>query len=132
MKQSFIIYYVITMNLIKNTLKGIFFVFGIMLGVRIFKNRKSDDVLYQEVDIEPRVEKSTIVMKSQSIGASLNNRQKRIIELIKEYGQVEMKLLRKEFPDVTSRTLRRDLTKLSDENIIYKEGSTKAATYYLN
>ncbi|MCA9383180.1 DeoR family transcriptional regulator [Candidatus Dojkabacteria bacterium] len=120
------------MNLIKNTLKGIFFVFGIMLGVRIFKNRKSDDMLYQEADIEPEIEKSTIVMKSQSLSSDLNNRQKRIIELIKEYGQVEMKLLRREFPDVTSRTLRRDLTKLSDENLIYKEGSTKAATYYLN
>jgi len=55
---------------------------------------------------------------SMKLGLSPLSRQKKIVEMIKSKGEVSLSELRDTFSNVTSRTLRRDLSSLLDKNMI--------------
>lgn len=61
----------------------------------------------------------------------LNARQKEIYELFLSRGELDMADIDLEINGVTRRTLRRDLNKLIEENLIEKEGKTKSSRYTL-
>jgi predicted HTH transcriptional regulator len=59
----------------------------------------------------------------------LNERQARILKVVKEKGIVTPKDLQILVPDVSSRTLRRDMDVLAKEKYISQKGSTKSTFY---
>jgi predicted HTH transcriptional regulator len=59
----------------------------------------------------------------------LNERQVRILRVVKEKGIVTPKDLQILVPDVSSRTLRRDMDVLAKERYISQKGSTKSTFY---
>lgn len=62
-------------------------------------------------------------------GIVISKRQKDILSSLKLKKKLSMKDLQSEFKSVTSRTLRRDLSKLVELKLIKKEGNTKDSIY---
>ncbi len=65
----------------------------------------------------------------QEILEQLSERQKEIYDYIMKNGDVDMGNLKRIFNSVTPRTLRRDLAKLTEYNLIEKNGNTKDVFY---
>lgn len=102
------------------------------------------DILLSEYQTIKEELKSPIGTPGYPIAAQSNNknngpiplsqRQKKILEYIKDRGaeEVSLKDLRKLFSDITPRTVQRDLQVLLDNELITKEGTTHNTTYRLN
>ncbi|MCA9385548.1 DeoR family transcriptional regulator [Candidatus Dojkabacteria bacterium] len=56
-------------------------------------------------------------------------RQSRIMQLFETHQEVDTNLLKSEITDVAVRTLRRDLDKLEQSNLVKKVGKTKGSYY---
>ncbi len=78
--------------------------------------------------IQKLEEKYTRYLK---IGGYLNERQRKLLELIKEKGILRMSDITEYNPDVSKRTLARDLATLESENLIEKIGRGKNITYQI-
>jgi hypothetical protein len=63
--------------------------------------------------------------------AGLNPRQNRILKVLQVKKTVEMKDLLDAISGVTERTLRRDLLRMNELNLVKKEGTTKSVKYHL-
>lgn len=61
----------------------------------------------------------------------LNSRQVRALEVLARSGTIEIASFESLFPDVSRRTLQRDLARLEDEGIVRKEGRTNRLGYRL-
>jgi outer membrane biosynthesis protein TonB len=59
----------------------------------------------------------------------LNERQEKILEIIKEGGRMQIQDLGPNFPNVTKRTLRRDISYLADKKLIKREGKANKIFY---
>ena len=59
----------------------------------------------------------------------LNDRQEKILNVLKEKGEVTIDDLRSEVGSVSERTLRRDMKRLEELGLSRKEGSTKGSKY---
>jgi len=70
-----------------------------------------------------------VEVKKESILSGLNDRQNKVIEYLKENGEVTPKELKKIIPSVSTRTIRRDMDKLAEMKLVVQKGSTKS-TYY--
>ncbi len=64
-------------------------------------------------------------------GGTLNVRQQKIQKYLKTKEMVSVKDLVKGFPDVTTRTLRRDMAKLEALGIVKQKGKTKDSLYQI-
>jgi len=61
----------------------------------------------------------------------LNERQRKAIEFIQEHGQIQLGNFKKLYPNVTERTLRRDLIELVELELIKAVGEKKGRKYIL-
>lgn len=59
----------------------------------------------------------------------LNERQEVIVEYLVGKGEITPKELKKIIPDVSTRTIRRDMDKLVEKGVVRQEGSTKSTFY---
>jgi Fic family protein len=66
-----------------------------------------------------------------NIGGYLNERQRKLIEFIREKGIVRMPDIIEQIPSVSSRTLSRDMDLLESENLIERIGGGKNVTFQL-
>ena len=67
--------------------------------------------------------------KSKSV-KELSERQKRIVVLLEKEGKIFPSQLQELLPNVSTRTVRRDMADLEKKNIVEQKGSTKS-TYYI-
>lgn len=67
--------------------------------------------------------------KNQELGVT--PRQKRIIEFLRTKADVQVWELQKVLPEVTKRTLRRDLDELLEKNIVARKGAWNTVSYVL-
>lgn len=58
-----------------------------------------------------------------------NDRQQRILAVVKEKGMITPKELQSLLPDVSTRTLRRDMDALAKAKLVSQKGSTKSTFY---
>lgn len=111
----------------ENLLSSFLLLLGLLLGGVLFilwlKGRKSPD---------------SQVLDDGSVGSSndefvelTGNRQGILLDTIKENPGISTSSLQEFFPNVTDRTLRRDLNKLIDMELVRKEGRTKSSKYYI-
>ncbi|MDD5568921.1 MAG: hypothetical protein PHG23_00670 [Candidatus Pacebacteria bacterium] len=63
---------------------------------------------------------------------NLTNIQLRVLELLQNKGQLKPQEISKHFPDVTSRSIRRELQGLKERNIINAIGLGRAVSYKIN
>lgn len=64
-----------------------------------------------------------------AVDKNLSKRQRKILKLFEKNDRVDTSLLSKKIPNVTVRTLRRDLDKLEDLHLVEKIGKTKGVHY---
>lgn len=72
-----------------------------------------------------KVDRERVVVRTHD----LNHRQTRLLAVLNLDEPSAMGSIEKHFPEVNVRTLRRDLDKLQQKNLIKKIGSTKSALY---
>lgn len=68
---------------------------------------------------------------AKNAGLELNDRQKEIYELIRKEVELNMARLVEKIPNVTDRTLRRDMTKLERLGLVTQAGKTRDSVYKL-
>lgn len=116
------------------TLNTILTLSGILLGVFLITKIKHQETcttpLSKESDETEKIIKPKIkIEKTETKVDGLNIRQREILEVVKEKGIVTPKDLQKLIPDVSSRTLRRDMDVLAKQKYISQKGSTKSTFY---
>ncbi|MBC7074337.1 DeoR family transcriptional regulator [Candidatus Parcubacteria bacterium] len=63
---------------------------------------------------------------------SFNDRQKKILEILKEKERLQIWQLKDYFPNISKRTLRRDLVKLVQAGLVLRTGEISNTYYQLN
>lgn len=62
--------------------------------------------------------------------ANLGDRLPVIIEKVDEQGKITMAQLSSLFPNITTRTLRRDMNKLVEKGMVKRNGTTRSTVYF--
>ena len=110
------------------TLGGIFL--GVVLITKLTHQETCIEPLGKESDGGDKSQKPEIeVVKKEEKILGLNTRQVEILHVVKERGIITPKDLQKLVPNVSSRTLRRDMDVLAKEKYISQKGSTKSTFY---
>jgi predicted HTH transcriptional regulator len=81
--------------------------------------------------IKAKVRKSASTLLTEEVKVGNETRLDIIADLLREKKVLSVKALRRLFPEVTSRTLRRDMDKLEKLGIAKQKGHTKDTTYIL-
>ncbi|MDD3840968.1 MAG: DeoR family transcriptional regulator [Clostridia bacterium] len=80
-----------------------------------------------------KVSKNLNKMKGENTNIDsekLSERQKKIVSILEKEGEVYPSKLQELLPNVSTRTIRRDMTDLEKKKIVEQKGSTKS-TYYI-
>jgi predicted HTH transcriptional regulator len=101
------------------TLSGIFL--GAFLITKIVHPEQGEGHMIKNLDSEPKP------VKTPSM--DFNERQNKIISMLQQKRIVTPKELQKLIPNVSDRTLRRDMDTLAKEKIVLQKGSTKSTFY---
>lgn len=105
---------------------GIFFVF------KMFSKEKSFPKLQYIPEKEPEKKVLKRTIPNTNIEGKLNERQREILKLIKKREVLLPSDIYALHPNVSTRTLRRDMTSLVETNLVRQEGSTRDTKYILN
>ena len=115
-------------SILFNLLTLLSFGLGIFLII-FFKQRKNKDVEQAKtVDDDEKARVKTLSTASNIVG-KLNKRQLKILEKISQEKSMNPSEIYDLSPDVSTRTIRRDMDTLTDLGLVTQEGSTKATTY---
>ncbi|MDA3815046.1 MAG: DeoR family transcriptional regulator [Patescibacteria group bacterium] len=68
-------------------------------------------------------------LPSEKEKIKLNTRQEKIIKIMKNGGKIQIQDIESSFPDVTKRTLRRDISYLVDNKLVKREGRANQTFY---
>ena len=79
--------------------------------------------------VKKEIVEKKVEPKSDSKFESLNPRQRLIMDELVKVGEITPKDLKNLIPDVSTRTIRRDMDTLAQKGLIVQKGSTKS-TYY--
>ncbi|HPQ79149.1 MAG TPA: DeoR family transcriptional regulator [Candidatus Dojkabacteria bacterium] len=102
---------------------------GIFILFSIFKNKKEGDSK-PKLKEKPQTSNSNgIVQDSVKKVVGLNKRQEEILSEVRKLGEISPSELYKLQPNVSPRTLRRDMDVLANKGLVNQEGSTKSTKY---
>lgn len=107
---------------------------GIFLGAYLITKFKHADTTpsslnkHFDSNENPEGKKSSVVQIAKN-ESGLNLRQTAILKAIKEKGMLTPKELQSLNPDISSRTLRRDMDVLAKKKYVSQKGSTKSTFY---
>lgn len=116
------------------TLNTILTLSGILLGVFLITKIKHQETcttpLSKESDDAEKIEKPKVEIQKREVTVEgLNSRQLEILNVVKEKGIITPKDLQKLIPNISSRTLRRDMDALAKKKYVSQKGSTKSTFY---
>lgn len=114
--------------------KRIWYVISILLGISVFLNiSKKNKVAFKEVFKEDIPNTRPIVhpLPSKALKKNLNMRQKDILKLLRKRKVLLPSDIYSLHPNVSTRTLRRDMTTLVNIGLVLQEGNTKDTKYIL-
>ena len=112
--------------------KKIFYIISILLGIAVVlkvsqtKEYKDDLDVFKPIKREPEVK----YVKKRNL-KNLNSRQLEILKLLEKRKVLLPSDIYLLHPQVSTRTLRRDMTSLVNFNLVQQEGSTKDTKYIL-
>ncbi len=98
---------------------------GVFLMAKLTHQETSKVPMSKESDPKPKLEEK--ITEPKMDGG--NGRQQRILAVVKEKGMITPKELQSLLPDVSTRTLRRDMDALAKAKLISQKGSTKSTFY---
>lgn len=98
---------------------------GVFLITKLTHQETSKVPMSKESDPKPKLEEKTPEPKMDGG----NDRQQRILAMVKEKGMITPKELQSLLPDVSTRTLRRDMDALAKAKLVSQKGSTKSTFY---
>lgn len=84
-----------------------------------------------DLDQQPKEEKKEIMVR-QIEYEKLSDLQLKVLEILQNKGQLKPNELKEFFPEVSARSIRRELRELREKNIICAFGSGKAIFYGIN
>ena len=114
----------------------------ILLALRSNKARRQE--IFAEIEVllkaylKPDLGDETIQNQSSSLSKKmaslhqLNPRQSLILDYVTNYSEITIKNCESMFPDISRRTLQRDLKLLNDQRLLLLRGHTDQRHYYLN
>jgi len=102
---------------------------GLFLLGSILKNRKDEDSKSELKEKSQTPDKEEIVQDSVKNVVGLNKRQAEILAEVSRLKEITPSELYKLQPNVSSRTLRRDMDVLVNKGLISQDGSTKSTKY---
>lgn len=113
----------------KKLLSFISTVVAVLFFFKLFSKKKTYTFKYEEKK-EPT---KGLQMKkiATAVRKTLNSRQKEIIKLLQKRKVLLPSDIYELHPDVSTRTLRRDMTSLAELGIVKQEGSTRDTRYIL-
>jgi predicted HTH transcriptional regulator len=98
---------------------------GVFLITKLTRRETKETPMSKKSTSKPKEE--GVVLEPKVEGA--NERQQKIMEAIKEKGIITPKELQILLPEVSTRTLRRDMDTLAKAKLISQKGSTKSTFY---
>jgi len=102
---------------------------GLFILGSILKNRKDEDSKSELKEKPQTPDKEEIVQDSVKNVVGLNKRQAEILAEVSRLKEITPSELYKLQPNVSSRTLRRDMDVLVNKGLISQDGSTKSTKY---
>ena len=102
---------------------------GLFLLGSILKNRKDEDSKSELKEKSQTPDKEEIVQDSVKNVVGLNKRQAEILAEVSRLKEITPSELYKLQPNVSSRTLRRDMDVLVNKGLVSQDGSTKSTKY---
>ena len=102
---------------------------GLFLLGSILKNRKDEDSKSELKEKPQTPDKEEIVQDSVKNVVGLNKRQAEILVEVSRLKEITPSELYKLQPNVSSRTLRRDMDVLVNKGLVSQDGSTKSTKY---
>ena len=102
---------------------------GLFLLGSILKNRKDEDSKSEPKEKSQTPDKEEIVQDSVKNVVGLNKRQAEILAEVSRLKEITPSELYKLQPNVSSRTLRRDMDVLVNKGLVSQDGSTKSTKY---
>ena len=105
------------------TLVAFVFTLFLIIFLKQHKGKKGEQPLLLK---EPKKSRVKISNETQT---NLNNRQKQILEEIQTKKRMTPKQIYGLVPNVSTRTVRRDMDALVEKELVKQQGSTKATTY---
>lgn len=117
-----------------NTLDTILTLGGILLGAFLitkFTHEDNDKPLLNKDFVKPKTEpvKNFEKKEKEKLEEGLNERQTKILVALKEKGLLTPKDLQNINPEVSTRTLRRDMDLLAKKKYVSQKGNTKSTFY---
>lgn len=117
-------------------LKTVGFFLGAFLIFKLINEGNNNDEVKKELEVEdgeitPKAAKDEVkkVEKIEKKIYPINERQYQILAEIKEKGQLEPSEIYTLQPNVSTRTLRRDMDVLVAQGVVKQEGNTKSTKY---
>jgi len=117
--------------------RGIFTILAFILGFLLYmilrqKRKGSSQKLKREKRISyKKIERPKKVEKVKEMkNRKFTNRQEIIIEHLRKKGKIYPSELQDLLPDVSTRTVRRDMNSLEEKGLVKQKGATKS-TYYV-
>lgn len=98
---------------------------GVFLIKKLVQQETQGPTLSKESDLKPKEE----MKRSQPKIGGLNERQQKIVETVREKGIITPKELQELLPNVSTRTLRRDMDVLAKGKLVSQKGNTKSTFY---
>ena len=102
---------------------------GLFILGSILKNRKDEDSKSELKEKPQTPDKEEIVQDSVKNIVGLNKRQAEILAEVSRLKEITPSELYKLQPNVSSRTLRRDMDVLVNKGLVSQDGSTKSTKY---
>ena len=98
---------------------------GVFLITKLTHQETHKVPMSKESDPKPKLKETA---PEQKLDGG-NDRQQRILAVVKEKGMITPKELQSLLPDVSTRTLRRDMDALAKAKLVSQKGSTKSTFY---
>jgi predicted HTH transcriptional regulator len=112
-------------NLIKTFGAVLGFVTVVYLVLDLLQKDEEDSSAFEDESGDNRVDEIETKL------SKLSSRKRKIVKLLQDSGSVTVPSISSRFPDISDRTIRRDMNDLEDIGLIERRGSTKATKYYL-
>jgi predicted HTH transcriptional regulator len=109
------------------------FLFGAFLVYKIVSKKKEskEEKKEEKGEVTPKAAKDEVkkIEKIEKKVYPINERQYKILATIKEKGRMEPSEIYALEPNISTRTLRRDMDVLVKQGVVKQEGSTKSTKY---
>lgn len=94
-------------------------------------SKKQETIISKNLQLIPETRKSISQTPKAALGGVYSGRQEKILKMLRQKGGAQVSDIIKELPNVTKRTIRRDLDDLLKKEIIVRKGEWNLVSYQI-